>query len=323
MWQFLLVLLLMVGVPPEKVKEKRFILKVLEQEVYVEISEKDPVNPGDVFEVYHPETTIRHPVTGELIQGELPVGFIIIEKIGNAFSIAVPAQGTPISEIKEGDFVYLFKGVKQTKKVEETKAFVWKDMQGWLDFCTYDKDDMYIRGELGFRYSVHKNIIYGLRFGLGGIYGFVPEKVREDFAKESANFYYGYSQFLIGSEYFSFLFKLKMGLDPDGVGYGFDGSIIIGSELRTYLLIGGLFERYTGAQAQILFQTPVSGKLSLYGHALVEWIPIKEMKPGFRMLVGTIINITRNSGLKLFIGAGGRRSDVIFPSAGAGYLWRF
>lgn len=322
MWKLVLVPLIVVGSSTEKIKEKRFILKVTEQEVYVELSEKDGVKEGDTFEVYHPETMLKHPVTGELIEGELPVGFIIIQKIGSAFSIAVPAQGTQISEIREGDFVYLSKIMVKREK-EEVKAFVWKDLQGWIDFCAYDTDDMYLRGELGFRYSVHKSVIYGIRFGLGGIYGIVPDEVKERFNKESANFYYGYSQFLIGSEYFSFLFKLKIGLDPDGVGYGFDGSIIIGSELRTHLLIGGLFERYTGGQAQIMFQTPVSGKLSLYGDALVEWIPIKEMDPGFRMLLGAIIGVTRNSGLKLFLGAGGRRSDKIFPSAGIGYIWKF
>lgn len=84
-----------------------------------------------------------------------------------------------------------------------------------------------------------------------------------------------------------------------------------------------MFEDYTGAMAHILFQTPVTSKLFLYGDAAVEWIPIPDIDPGFRMLIGTIIWVNESTALKLFTGLGGRTSEVVFPSVGAGLLWKF
>lgn len=311
----------------ETVKEKRYVIKVTETEIYLDITAEDGVSVGQVFELFRPGIEMKHPVTGKVIYGEIPVGFIIIQKIGSNVSVAVPTKGLEITDVKVGDVIYLSKKVE--KKEEVKKEFIRKDLGFTVDYCMYNSDDIFLRSELGFRYSHHREILYGLRFGMGGIYAFsIPEEYRYDESTnpegyKRANFYYGYSEFLFGGEYFSVTFKFKIGLDPDGIGYGFDGGMIIGSEFKTYLLIGGMFEDYTGAMAHILFQTPVTSKLFLYGDAAVEWIPIPEIDPGFRMLVGTIIWTKDSTALKLFAGLGGRTSEVVYPSLGAGILWKF
>ncbi len=304
----------------ETVKEKRYVIKVTETEIYLDITQEDGVSIGQAFELFRSGIEMRHPVTGKIIYGEIPVGTIIIQKIGTNVSVAVPAKGLQITEVKTGDVIYLSKKIEKEKEVK--KEFIRKDLGLTLDYCMYDSDDIFLRSELGFRYSHHREVLYGLRFGMGGIYAFaIPDDYKDQYKR--ADFYYGYSEFLFGGEYFSITFKFKIGLDPDGIGYGFDGGMIIGSEFKTYLLIGGMFEDYTGAMAHILFQTPVTSKVFLYGDAAVEWIPIPEINPGFRMLVGTIIWTKDSTALKLFTGLGGRTSEVVFPSFGAGLLWKF
>lgn len=303
----------------EMVREKRYILKVTESEVYLDITVDDPVVEGQVFEVFRPEIEMVHPVTKEKIVGELPVGFIIITRKGTKFSTAVSTQGTPISAFREGDVVYLQREKREDEKLRP-KRTIRKDLSLWTEFVMYDRKDMFGRGEIGFRYSSHGEIVYGLRFGLGGIYGVLPEETEE--GRINSSFYFGYSEFIIGEEYFTILLKPKIGLDPKGIGYGFDGSIIIGSELGTFLLLGGMIEKFTGQQAQILFQTPVTGRFSMYGHAVVENFPIGD-RLGFRMLVGGIYFFTEESGIRFFGGAGGRTSEIIYPSLGLGYIWKF
>ncbi len=302
----------------EMVKEKRYILKVTESEVYLDVTVDDPVVEGQIFEVFRPAIEMVHPVTKEKIMGELPVGFLIITRKGTKFSTAVSTEGTPVSAFKEGDIIYL----KMERKEEEIKPkrMIRKDLSLWTEYVMYNKKDMFGRGEIGFRYSSHGEFVYGIRFGLGGIYGVLPEETEE--GRNNSNFYFGYSEFIIGEEYLTVLLKPKIGLDPKGIGYGFDGSIIIGSELGTYLLLGGMIEKFTGQQAQFLFQTPVTGRLSMYGHAVVENLPIGD-RLGFRMLVGIIYFYRDESGIRLFAGAGGRTSEIIYPSIGAGYIWKF
>lgn len=317
MWWVMVILLISAQ---ETVKEKRYVLKVTETEIYLDLTAEDGVPAGQVFELFRPGVEMKHPVTGKVIYGEFPIGYIIIQKIGNNVSIAVPTRGLHISEVKEGDVIYLSKKVE--KKPEVKKEFIRKDLGLTTDLCMYDSDDIYLRSELGFRYSHHREIIYGLRFGMGGIY--TLERPQRYYSEAGMpNFYYGYSEFLFGAEVFSVTFKFKIGLDPRGIGYGFEGGMIIGSEFRTFLLIGGLFEDYTGSAAHILFQTPVTSRFSLYGDASVEWVPIKEMDPGFRMLVGAVIWTKDSMGLKLFTGLGGRTSKTVYPSIGAGLVWKF
>lgn len=196
----------------ETVKEKRYVLKVTETEIYLDITSEDGVSPGQVFEIFRVGVEMRHPVTGKVIYGEVPVGQIIIQKIGTNVSTAVPAKGLHITEVKEGDVIYLSKKVRKEKVVK--KEFIRKDLGFTVDYCMYDSDDIFLRSELGFRYSHHREVLYGLRFGMGGIYALrIPDEYEPKY--ERANFYYGYSEFLFGAELFSFTFKFKIGLDPD------------------------------------------------------------------------------------------------------------
>ena len=300
-----------------------YVIKVTENEVWVDLTEADGLEKGVVLKVFK-IVKMKHPVTGETISSRINTGELIVKSPGEGFSITVPEKETSIQDIEVGDIVVLPSAlVKKKKKKAPLPAKVYKRLDILWEFVSYGSrfgwSDWYTRYEGDFQYLVIRRILYSIKMGLGGVNGEYPAS---EFEKLSTEFYYGFVEVRIGVTGFTIGATLQLGLNPEGFGMGGNLKLTIGSDFGTHLEASTYVASYIGAQGSIRLFTPVLSNLMMFGEVVVENLP-RNQDIGVRFGVGADYFVSSRVGLKLKIGAGGRTSEVLGPYGGLGVVVQF
>ncbi len=200
---------------------------------------------------------------------------------------------------------------------------------GFGEYVDYGAAEAYSHWETDYYHRLFK-FLYRLRMGLGSYegQGYVrpPEGGDVDPTTQDAirvAWHYGYTDFEWRLfKHMSVLTKLMLGINNDGVGAGFEGTLRIGDELGLNLEIGGLRAAAVGTCGLFRLNVPAGENWKISGSAWIESLPLDE-ETGFRMAVDAEWFVTDHWALRARAGMAARTIDRIGPNLGLGLAGHF
>ncbi|MFM7200545.1 MAG: hypothetical protein ACKO6N_07125 [Myxococcota bacterium] len=329
-----------------------YILSVEGDRVFIDMGRQDGVSENQLLQIFKTNVSFDHPVSGQKIVGTTYLADVQVVEVGDAFSI-VKAQSSMLPLLKPGYEVrFRPQDLEQVRsaraRLQDMAASLAIDAETWeqrarremvrfnnnnnkismsAESVYFDPNDHYTRLQSDFTYRVFRGL-YAVRFGIGSLNGRGETGYDYDLGTTEYGdvaFYYGYTQLEFRfSPYFSLMPTLQLGLNNDGVGYGFGGNMRIGPELGTNIVVSGSAAAYVGGQLGLSYNHYINERLVLSGKAAWENFVTGSSSPGsVRVMLGAHYDLTPKLQLDVSAGLGGRDIDNMGPTAMLGLSYNF
>lgn len=329
-----------------------YILSVEGDRVFIDMGRQDGVRENQLLQIFKTNVSFDHPVSGQKIVGTTYLADVQVVEVGDAFSI-VKAQSSMLSLLKPGYEVrFRPQDLEQVRsaraQLQDMASALAIDAETWeqrarremvrfnnnnnkismsAEAVYFDPNDQYTRLQSDFTYRVFRGL-YAVRFGVGSLNGRGQTGYNYDLNVEEYGdvaFYYGYTQLEFRfSPYFSLMPTIQLGLNNDGVGYGFGGNMRIGPELGTNIVVSASAAAYVGGQLGLSYNHYINERLVLSGKAAWENYVTGGNGPGsVRVMLGAHYDLTPKLQLDLSAGLGGRDIENMGPTAMLGLSYNF
>ncbi len=276
---------------------EHYIIKQEKGKVYVDYGTKNGVFEGEKYRVYK-IVIIRHPVTRKLLKSKVKI----------AASVKILSSSEEVSIIHlQAENINIGSPIL-LEKISDEKGLIHYSISRSNEitlqgrYVNYDRNDYYHQEELGYSYHFF-NKPYNIKTGIGGINGISYKDNPDD--KIDIAFYYGYVEAELQVKIFSFIENIKIGPTKEGVKVGNSGTLRVGEEFKTHLLIGYSFYPIYGTNGFLEFNLTATKSIFPMLAVIVEKIP-EEVISSTLFLAGINFQISEDTYLKPVLGFGGR-----------------